>query len=96
MDAVRRLIREGKRIEAIKLYRRLTGCSLVEAKEFVTGITSPQKRPVSASSDDVDRAILDGQFIQAIKLHREATGAGLKEAKDAVEARQRELGAAQP
>lgn len=92
MDLVRKLIAEGKRIEAIKAYRRLTGCSLEDAKDFVSGITSPQKRPASASSDDVDRAILDGQLINAIKLHREATGAGLKDSKDAVEARAKELG----
>jgi ribosomal protein L7/L12 len=32
------LVNEGKTIEAIKLYRQLTGASLVEAREVVAGL----------------------------------------------------------
>ena len=32
------LVHEGKRIEAIKLYREMTGCSLEEARDAVAAI----------------------------------------------------------
>jgi hypothetical protein len=35
LGEVRRLAHAGEKINAIKLYRQLTGASLVEAKEFV-------------------------------------------------------------
>jgi ribosomal protein L7/L12 len=34
------LVREGKKIEAIKLYREMTGCGLAEAKEHVESLES--------------------------------------------------------
>lgn len=37
-DRVRRLVDEGKKIEAIKLYREMTGLGLKEAKDAVEGI----------------------------------------------------------
>lgn len=35
LDAVDELVRSGKKVEAIKRYRQLTGAGLVEAKEAV-------------------------------------------------------------
>jgi ribosomal protein L7/L12 len=32
------LVREGKRIEAVKLYRELTGCGLDEARDAVAAV----------------------------------------------------------
>jgi hypothetical protein len=32
------LVREGKRIEAIKLYREMTGCGLDEARDTVAAV----------------------------------------------------------
>jgi ribosomal protein L7/L12 len=37
-DRVRNLVDEGKKIEAIKLYREMTGVGLKEAKDAVEGI----------------------------------------------------------
>jgi ribosomal protein L7/L12 len=92
MARIHELVATGKRIEAIKMYRRMTGVSLQDAKDFVAQITSPQKRPTPPSEEDIDRAITAGEIIRAIKLHRELFHSGLKEAKDAVEERARQLG----
>ena len=37
-DEVRQLVRDGKKIEAIKLYRQETGADLAEAKDVVDSI----------------------------------------------------------
>jgi ribosomal protein L7/L12 len=85
------LAREGKKIEAIKLYRDLTGAGLKEAKDAVEALERGDS-PASASSRSNEDAadILDllraGQKIRAIKLYRDKTGAGLADAKNAVEA----------
>ncbi|SDT46257.1 ribosomal protein L7/L12 [Microlunatus soli] len=39
LDEVLRLVREGKKIRAIKVYRELTGVGLAEAKAAVEGLT---------------------------------------------------------
>jgi ribosomal protein L7/L12 len=91
------LAREGRTIEAIKLYRAQTGAGLKEAKDAVemllaTGrLPMPQGQPVPADTgDEFENRLLDlaraGRKIEAIKEYRQRTGAGLKEAKDAVEA----------
>jgi large subunit ribosomal protein L7/L12 len=88
---VRSLLAEGRKIEAIKVYREATGAGLKEAKDAVEAINRgiELSTPVDGG-DDVEGQLLSllgrGEKIQAIKLYREATGAGLKEAKDAVEA----------
>jgi ribosomal protein L7/L12 len=87
---IRSLLRQGKKIEAIREYRAHTGAGLAEAKNVVEQIERGEPLPEGAPvADDVDQQILDlmaaGQKIAAIKLYRERTGAGLKEAKDAVE-----------
>jgi ribosomal protein L7/L12 len=89
------LLRAGRKIEAIKRYRELTGSGLKEAKDAVEALErtgQPMILPSKASllrevSDaDIEAQIRTGQLIDAIKLYREKNGVGLKEAKDAVEA----------
>lgn len=85
------LMANGKKIEAIKLYRERTGAGLAEAKEAVEAFEQGQSLPkTEAPGSDVDREIVSlleqGKKIQAVKLYRERTGVGLKEAKDAVDA----------
>lgn len=92
------LLRRGKEIDAIKLYRAETGFGLKEAKDAVQDLerggrpSVPRGDRSVAGADAVDAAIRAGRLIEAIKLHREATGMGLKESKEAVEARRAELG----
>ncbi len=85
------LLANGKKIEAIKLYRERTGAGLAEAKEAVEAFEQGQSLPkTEASSSDLDQEVVSlleqGKKIQAVKLYRERTGVGLKEAKDAVDA----------
>jgi ribosomal protein L7/L12 len=87
---VRALLREGRKIEAIKLYRDLTGTGLKDAKEAVEAIerggSRPEARSGSAGTEsDVLELLRAGQKIQAIKVYRERMGVSLLEAKNAVE-----------
>jgi ribosomal protein L7/L12 len=101
LAALTAAIADGRKIEAIKLYREATGASLVDAKHAVEsleaavpatgGVSAPTAGPRSSVLSDDQRdavmaALAQGHKIQAIKLYREATGVGLKAAKDAVEA----------
>ena len=91
---VRDLLAEGRKIEAIRVYREQTGTGLKEAKDAVEAIQRGVPASLPAGVDEPFRSelvsLLDrGQKIEAIKLYRERTGAGLKEAKDAVEAIER-------
>jgi len=94
------LARAGQKIEAIKLFREITGMGLKESKDAVEAMEAGQSVDVSpfavqslrASTDratrlmDVMELAHAGRKIEAIKLYREIYGVGLKEAKDAVEA----------
>ncbi|MFE5534191.1 hypothetical protein [Streptomyces sp. NPDC056492] len=39
LDEVRALVRDGRTIEAIRVYRRVTGADLLEAKQAVEALT---------------------------------------------------------
>jgi ribosomal protein L7/L12 len=85
------LLRDGRKIEAIKLYRDITGAGLKEAKDAVEALEkggSLASKPTASSADDADilELLREGQKIRAIKLYRDKTGAGLANAKNAVEA----------
>jgi ribosomal protein L7/L12 len=93
-EQVRRLVDQGRKIEAIKLYREVTGTGLKEAKEAVEMlerggpmlVLPPTPLPPDNWQAQVAEQLRLGRKIEAIKLYREATGVGLKEAKEAVEA----------
>lgn len=94
------LLRAGRKIEAIKAYRELTGVGLKEAKDAVEAlergepvavpVAPPPPRPITPSVAVDDRELREhlraDRLIDAIKRYRELTGLGLKESKDAVEA----------
>lgn len=92
LEAVRLLLRAGRKINALKIYREATGASLKAAKDAVEALAEGRQAPEpsrgfdAAAHNAVREALLAGQKIHAIKLYREATGVGLKEAKEAVEA----------
>jgi large subunit ribosomal protein L7/L12 len=88
------LLSEGKKIEAVKLYREHTGVGLKQAKDAVEAIERGELFPIAETVDEqLQRELIgllhQGQKIEAIKLYRGRTGVGLKEAKDAVEAIER-------
>lgn len=93
---VQELLREGRKLEAIKLYREQTGLGLKEAKDAVEAMELGAPPPLQASKrtitsemavDDAELRghVTDGRLIEAIKRYRELTGLGLKESKDAIE-----------
>jgi ribosomal protein L7/L12 len=101
------LIRDGRKIEAIKLYREVYSVGLKEAKDVIDAMEAGESIPfpppphpvtpprIAARNAEfhslIDGMLRQGQKIEAIKLYRERTSLGLKEAKDAVDAREAEL-----
>ncbi len=90
VQQIRTLVEQDKKIEAIKVYRGLTGAGLREAKDAVEAIQRGEtpELPSTPSSDtdaEVLRMLDRGEKIQAVKCYREQTGASLMEAKNAVE-----------
>lgn len=87
------LASQGRRIEAIKVFRERTGVGLAEAKAAVEALErgqpisiEPSRVPQGTSQEaDLLDLLRQGQKIAAIKLYRERTGVGLREAKEAVE-----------
>lgn len=79
------LLEQGKKLEAIKLYRARTGAGLAEAKAAVEQL----QRQEAIETGDLEPQLVDllkrGEKIAAIKLYRGHTGAGLAESKTAVE-----------
>ena len=97
------MLQQGRKIDAIRMYREQTGAGLSEAKAAVEAIERGEALPaankyVAAAGVDADlkadlwALMQNGQKIAAIKLYRERTGAGLRKAKDVVEAVSREHG----
>lgn len=91
---IRLAIRDGNKIEAIKLLREATGLGLAEAKDAIenfernpeTAQFAPRpSMPASVPPPAVLNALMAGKEIEAIRLYREAHRVGLKEAKEAVE-----------
>ncbi|MFO0960776.1 MAG: ribosomal protein L7/L12 [Isosphaeraceae bacterium] len=88
-DDIVALIGEGRKIEAIRLFRERTGLGLKEAKDAVDAIHEggDGSRGVAPPlRDSLLEKLRGGRKIEAIQAYREATGAGLKPAKDFVEA----------
>ena len=87
---VRSLLAQGRKIEAVRIYREQTGVGLAEAKDAVERLERGAIDGGATVASDFDQQLLEllakGKKIPAIKLYRERTNVGLKEAKDAVEA----------
>ncbi|MBC8063038.1 MAG: ribosomal protein L7/L12 [Clostridiaceae bacterium] len=92
---LKNLIAKGKKIEAIKEFRKSSGIGLKEAKEYVDNLTDinlilnkiAKQVGVAENSLDEELKILvaKGKKIEAIKQYRKSSGLGLKEAKDYVD-----------
>ena len=95
--AASELARRGNLIEAIKLTREYSGCSLIDAKEAVEASVRERVMSARAAAEEADvhggdiplAAILSlqkGRLIDAVKHIRETSGLGLKESKERVDA----------
>ena len=91
LKTIEQRIADGKKVQAIKLYREQMGAGLKEAKEAVEHfeLTSSwsisSKMSISDVEETMEALICDGKIIGAIKLYREQTGKSLPDAKDFVE-----------
>jgi large subunit ribosomal protein L7/L12 len=93
LDDVRQLARAGRKLEAIRLFRQLTGQGLAEAKAAVdqlAGRSSPAPRKTGiilreVRDADIEQQIRCGDLLNAVALYREKNGVGLQEARTAVE-----------
>ncbi|GIL28792.1 hypothetical protein NUM_40460 [Actinocatenispora comari] len=92
LSEVRQLLHAGRKIEAIKVYRQLTGVGLREAKETVERLAATGQLPAPTRGPDpaqdlseVRQLLYAGRKIEAIKVYRQLTGVGLREAKETVE-----------
>ena len=91
MQDVHAALAEGRKIEAIRRYRKITGAGLRDAKLAVDALEDgrplPPREgtPLPPPDDTVRQLAAGGQKIEAIKRYREQTGADLKDAKDVVE-----------
>ena len=88
------LVKGGKKVRAVKMYRERHGCSL---KDAVDAVESMRPAPEGFVGDAelagrVDALLHERRFLEAIRLHRQGSGCDLKDAKDAVERRTEELG----
>jgi ribosomal protein L7/L12 len=91
---IRALLGEGRKFQAIKLYRPRSGVRLRQAQEALEAIERGEPLSIPEMVDEPSERELaalpdQGQKIKAIKLYWARTGVRLKEAKDAVEAIQR-------
>jgi ribosomal protein L7/L12 len=95
-EEIQALVAQGKKIDAIKRVREMTGLGLKEAKDYVEQLSHAlplaqhnPDRSLSILSTDVEQEarqlMVQRGKIHAIKRVREVTGMGLKEAKDYVE-----------
>lgn len=100
-DPLLDLIKAGKKIEAIQLYRERMGVGLNEAKAAVEALmrgdasSSVAMTGANRLEQEVIRLLQDQQKIPAIKLYRQQTKVGLRDAKEAVEALGRKHGIAE-
>jgi ribosomal protein L7/L12 len=102
---VRDLLRAGRKIDAIKVYRDQTATGLREAKQAVEQASGDGRLEAQIEAlvrhyglvvpdtvpDQVRALLRAGQKIEAIRVYRQAHGCQLKDAKDAVDAMERAL-----
>ncbi|HYG77797.1 MAG TPA: ribosomal protein L7/L12 [Planctomycetota bacterium] len=98
---IKTLLKAGRRIEAIKLYREHSGLGLAEAKRdmdrLFEELHAPAEQPAGKPDlAQIHEALFQNRKIEAIKLYRLMSGSGLKEAKDAVDKMEIELRASSP
>ena len=85
---VRSLLDQGRKIEAVKLYKDQTGVGLADAKNAVEAMQADAV-PQSDIGGDLEAELLRllgrGETLAAVKLYKDQKGVGLADAKQAVE-----------
>ena len=99
IEQIRGQLRAGRKLVAVKLCKDWTGCSLVEAKNYVESIQADSSAGSSEfgselESDRMDEildAIQQGSKLNAVKLYKDSTGSSLLESKEFIERLMKEL-----
>ncbi|MBX9689158.1 MAG: ribosomal protein L7/L12 [Candidatus Obscuribacterales bacterium] len=99
-ESILRCVKEGRKIEAIKELREISGLGLKEAKDkidelhfrissgqhLVAGIQAPSSRVLSVdAAPELVELVRAGHMIEAIKFQRDKTGMDLSSAKEFVD-----------
>ncbi len=87
---VRALLDQGRKIDAVKLYKERMGVPLMEAKQAVEAVHADAGPPSPADlGGDLEAELLrlldGGRKLEAVKLYKDRMGVPLIEAKQAVE-----------
>ena len=94
VQKIHALLHEKRLVDAIKLYREVTGVGLAEAKEAVEEMAVNEATKPPDDVRDYDNPVLTSRIksllsrnrkVDAVKIYREEYRVGLKEAKDAVD-----------
>jgi len=105
IDHVRKLVASGRTIDAIKLYREVTGLGLKEAKDAIDRYAdggsldlaedlAARKAALGGGAPvdaDIKGMLEAGRKIEAIKLLRERSGLDLATAKDIIDSMEADL-----
>jgi ribosomal protein L7/L12 len=97
------MLEQGRRTDAIRMYREQTGTGLreataaVEALDRVDNVPASRKHVASAGVDtdlkaDLWSLMQNGQKSEAVRFYRQRTGSTLRVARETVEAVEREHG----
>ncbi|MEM9282294.1 MAG: hypothetical protein AAGA96_10735 [Verrucomicrobiota bacterium] len=101
IDELKAFLSDGRKIEAIQVFRDITGSGLAEAKRAIDrlessgtldSVTWPEGR--EAQMSEIQDLLRRRKKIEAIKIYRETTGSGLKDAREAVEEIEASMGLA--
>lgn len=85
---IRSLLGQGRKIEAVKLYKDQTGAGLAAAKDAVEAMqTGVVLQPETGGDLEAEllRLLGRGEKLAAVKLYKEQKGVGLADARQAVE-----------
>lgn len=87
---VQLLVLQNRKLEAVKIIKDATGCSLKEAKDFADGFDAGQQTFMPPSSGkQIEETLLfllgQGKKLEAIKHYKDNTGNGLADSKAYIE-----------
>ena len=97
-DYLLTLLRQGEKLQAVKVYRDETGCSLKEAKDYIDHLEQDmryatlRKAPDMEPDEEVLRLIRQGEKLMAVKIFKERTGCDLIVAKDLIDELYKQIG----
>lgn len=86
-DLYLKLLKLGKKLEAIKIYRLENKCGLPDAKEYIENLENRNQTFINEkpNDDELIKHLKDGNKLLAVKFYKDGARCSLKEAKAYVE-----------